>query len=175
MAGVCGGVAEWMGIDPSLVRIVWVLLTLMSGGLFLLVYVVMAVVVPEAPPGWVPRGRYQAPGGTGTAPWGAWGTSPGTPPAGPTGGPPAGSWSTGAPGGAWTGMPADAPPQPVPGATQPRHGADQAGLIAGVVLIILGAWFLVRDYVPINWDLVWPVVVIALGAVLITGAARRSR
>jgi hypothetical protein len=44
-----------------------------------------------------------------------------------------------------------------------------------MVLVVLGAWFLVRDYVPINWDLVWPVAVIALGALLIVEAVRRNR
>jgi Ca2+/Na+ antiporter len=50
-----------------------------------------------------------------------------------------------------------------------------AGIVAGAVLIVLGAWFLVDQYVDIDWDIVWPILVIVLGAVLIVGAIRRSR
>ncbi len=48
-AGVAGGIAERYDVDPSLVRIVWVVLMLLTGGLFFLIYIVMALVVPEAP------------------------------------------------------------------------------------------------------------------------------
>ena len=48
LAGVAGGLAENFGIDPSLVRIVWAVLIVLTGGSRLfLVYVVMAIVVPE--------------------------------------------------------------------------------------------------------------------------------
>lgn len=47
--GVAGGVAEWLRMDPSLVRIAWVILTPLTGGLALLVYLVMWIVVPVAP------------------------------------------------------------------------------------------------------------------------------
>jgi phage shock protein C len=47
LAGVAGGLAEMWDADPSLVRIAWALLVLFSGGIALLVYIVMAIVVPE--------------------------------------------------------------------------------------------------------------------------------
>lgn len=46
LAGVAGGLAEIWGADPSLIRIVWALLVVLTGGLALLVYIIMAVVVP---------------------------------------------------------------------------------------------------------------------------------
>lgn len=47
-AGVCGGLAEYMDIDPTLVRIGYVLLSLFSAGFpGLLVYIILAVVIPE--------------------------------------------------------------------------------------------------------------------------------
>jgi phage shock protein C len=49
IGGVCGGVAARLDIDPSLVRIVWALLILPTGLLALAAYVVMWLVVPEAP------------------------------------------------------------------------------------------------------------------------------
>ena len=47
LAGVAGGLAETWGADPSLVRIIWALLVILTGGAALLVYIVMAIVVPE--------------------------------------------------------------------------------------------------------------------------------
>src|SRR4051812_15756038 len=46
IAGVAGGLADYLGIDPSLVRIAWVVLFL-AGGLGLLIYIIMWIVVPE--------------------------------------------------------------------------------------------------------------------------------
>ena len=51
VAGVAGGLAERLDVDPSLIRVLWVILAVVSGGLFLLAYVVMAIVVPESPLG----------------------------------------------------------------------------------------------------------------------------
>ena len=48
VAGVCAGIADYLGVDATLVRIVWVLFALI-GGPGVLVYIVMAVVVPEEP------------------------------------------------------------------------------------------------------------------------------
>ena len=45
--GVAGGVAEYFDIDPVLVRLGWVLLTIATGGIGLLVYIVMAIVTPS--------------------------------------------------------------------------------------------------------------------------------
>lgn len=46
--GVAGGVAEWLDVDPALVRIVFALLVL-TAGIGLLLYIIMAIVVPEEP------------------------------------------------------------------------------------------------------------------------------
>jgi len=48
--GVAGGMAEWMDLDPAIVRLVWALLIL-AGGVGLLLYIVAAIVIPEAPYG----------------------------------------------------------------------------------------------------------------------------
>jgi phage shock protein C len=49
LAGVAGGVAERLDADPSIIRVVWALLVVLTGGVALVAYVVMAFVVPEAP------------------------------------------------------------------------------------------------------------------------------
>ncbi len=48
IAGVCGGLAERFGIDPTIVRLLFVLFFFL-GGSALLVYVVMWLIVPLAP------------------------------------------------------------------------------------------------------------------------------
>ena len=50
VAGVCGGLAEYFDVDPTIIRLVAVLLAL-AGGPGLVVYIVMAIVVPEEPVG----------------------------------------------------------------------------------------------------------------------------
>lgn len=48
-AGVCGGVAEYLDVDPTLVRLFFVALTLISGGQGVVIYIVLMLVVPEQP------------------------------------------------------------------------------------------------------------------------------
>jgi len=45
LAGVCGGIAEYLSVDPSLVRIAFVVATLW-GGIGLLLYIVLAIILP---------------------------------------------------------------------------------------------------------------------------------
>jgi phage shock protein C len=47
IAGVCGGLAEYFGIDPVIVRLIFVLMTLTSG-IGLIVYPVLWLVMPKA-------------------------------------------------------------------------------------------------------------------------------
>lgn len=47
IAGVCGGLAEYFNIDPSIIRVIWVLGTFASIGLGILAYVILALVLPE--------------------------------------------------------------------------------------------------------------------------------
>jgi phage shock protein C len=46
IAGVCGGLAEYLGWDATLVRLLWVVLTLL-GGSGVLIYIVLWIVMPE--------------------------------------------------------------------------------------------------------------------------------
>ena len=48
IAGVCGGIAEYFDIDPTIVRIVFVLVALMSG-VGVLIYVVLWIALPKGP------------------------------------------------------------------------------------------------------------------------------
>ena len=126
--GVAGGLAEWFDLDPSIVRLAFVLFSL-AGGAGLVVYIAMAIFVPERPPGVPIRSGVAM---TGEAPTGA------------------------------------------DGGGRPRPRGDGRGALAfGVLLIVVGAWFLLRRAIPgLDLDNWWPVFLIGIGVVLLVGAAR---
>lgn len=49
IAGVCGGLAEYFGVDPTIIRIIFVVLLLPGGLPGALPYVILWLVVPEEP------------------------------------------------------------------------------------------------------------------------------
>jgi len=49
LGGVCGGIAEYFDIDPVIVRILWILLCIFSGGLGIIAYLIFWVIVPLEP------------------------------------------------------------------------------------------------------------------------------
>jgi phage shock protein C len=46
-SGVCGGFANHFGINPTIVRIIWVFCTFMNIGIGILLYIALALVLPE--------------------------------------------------------------------------------------------------------------------------------
>jgi phage shock protein PspC (stress-responsive transcriptional regulator) len=185
LAGVCAGLADRLGIDPALVRIAWVLLTLASNGVFLIIYIVMAFVVPEeddlaafpAPPTVATGVTTPAATGadmgssaaSGEAAAGLGSTAP-DPAAAPV--------STAAPAG-WV-MPQSASQWRAQSRAERRAARaarraegkpGQATLVLGVILILLGGWFLLEQYVPaFDAGRFWPFIVIGLGVVLLAFA-----
>jgi phage shock protein C len=86
LAGVAGGIAEYLEVDPTVVRILWIL-SVFIGGFGILLYIIMAFVVPLEP--------YPTPAG---GPWQGPGPAWGMPPAGAgTGTPAADSPAAGSP------------------------------------------------------------------------------
>lgn len=73
--------------------------------------------------------------------------------------------------------PGDAAMPAVGGASMPsRTEIDdgRAGLVVGIGLVLIGVWFLARDYLPaIDWDLLWPAILIGIGALILVSSARR--
>ena len=88
IAGVAGGVAQYLDVDPSIVRVVWAVLAIITGGLFFVLYVVMWIVVPfppepsfiagetpppaagvEGAPTGNPQPAHRAPRGSGSGSW----------------------------------------------------------------------------------------------------------
>jgi len=211
LAGVCGGLAVRLGLDPSLVRVGYAIVALITGIFPLLVlYVIMAAVVPEEPTGFAGVGRPPSPPGPGAVP----GWAPPTAAAGwSDGGRPVDAaapgatagWDTGEGTAAWppaegqagaaasptdvtvAGTPQPAPPlAPPPGPAWPPAPAPAAGgvperrrsdplpaIIGGIVLVSLGVYFLLRDQLAIDWSVVWPAGLMAVGVVVILAAFRR--
>ncbi len=47
--GVCGGMAEFLDTDPFLVRVLWVVGTLLTSGVLILAYLILAIIMPKNP------------------------------------------------------------------------------------------------------------------------------
>ncbi|HLG71968.1 MAG TPA: PspC domain-containing protein [Chloroflexota bacterium] len=151
--GVAGGLALYFDIDPTLMRLMWVVATVVTAGLFVAVYFVMWIIMPldtEVPTGgWQASDRPPAP----------------EPPPGP---PP---------------QPEAPPPGWEPaGGSHPFGRQDYWGYgpgyyhygrkkrSAGIVLIVLGILFLSGQaglFRWINWSVAWAVVLIAIGVALL--------
>jgi phage shock protein C len=191
LAGVAGGMADMWDLDPSLVRLGWVVLTPLTAGFTILVYVVLALVVPEEPmPG---VGMTGTPGNPAPTPL------PPTPPPGPgvEPGPPPGSEALNEPSG---GSPLG--PQPYmrysPGSDSwrdqrraeklqrrqaraewraQRHaarggGPDSGAIVGGVILVLIGAAALASQVLPgFDWGRIWPIGLVVIGALLIARSA----
>jgi len=171
LAGVAGGLAEMWGADPALIRIIWALLVIFTGGVALLVYIVMAIVIPEEDDVW-PVGSASAPTGTNAA---------GTPGAAPMTG------ATAPTGSGWA-QPSDASREARERARAAREearaarraaraerGGTSAGLVVGGLLVLLGLFFLAREYLPnIDFDWFWPLVLVGLGLLLLASSLGRG-
>jgi phage shock protein C len=55
IAGVCGGLAQYFGVDPTIVRLVFGLLFFISHGAMLPIYIILWVIMPQEPTADVPR------------------------------------------------------------------------------------------------------------------------
>jgi phage shock protein C len=114
LAGVCGGIAEYFAVDTVIVRLAWVVFTLM-GGAGLLAYIIAAIIVPEDP-GYYESGsndeptRYKSPG------------------------------------------------------TERKNSSGNTSIALGVILLLLGAFVLARDFIPwIPRDVILAAMLIGLG------------
>ena len=141
VAGVCGGIGEYLQVDPTLVRVFFVLGTIFTGGLGLLGYIVLIVMMPL--PG-QPAPFVKSDVTTSTAE-GAASTDP-------------------------------TATTPIVRAPEDPEAAERRRSAFGLVLIALGAIFLLGNagiFRIVRWDLAWPLVFIAIGALLIAQRVRR--
>ena len=161
IAGVCSGLAEYFHIDPTLVRVVFVILALAPPGVGIILYAVLWFLME--PTGGMTHGsrtvsdRFREMGHEMRREFrrGWWRSQSDTgsvPPPQAGNPPPPGAPGPESPGGRWGG---------------PRH---RSGLWGGVILIALGAYFLIANLGFLSgfrWDLFWPVVLIAIGLLVL--------
>ncbi|HEX7472966.1 MAG TPA: PspC domain-containing protein [Candidatus Limnocylindrales bacterium] len=150
VAGVAAGVAEYFEVDPTLVRIFWVL-SVFVGGMGLLLYIAMAIIVPLEPEsGFVASGS-------------AAGAQPGAPAADAT------AEGTVASPTDWHVAPA--------GHQHATRGNGRATTWFGIVLMLFGALALVDVLLPAWADggrFLWPAFIVGIGALLVASAMRRE-
>lgn len=167
LGGVAGGVADYFDLDPALVRIAWAILILASGGIFLLLYLVMWFVVPEASSGFSYSQWPSAP-----APGGAPMSSTTDPAESAAGAADADPFAT--PPGTAAPPPSIAHEWAGRRAERRRHRSGGGGIVIGSLLILLGVWFLARDWIPwLRTAELWPIALVLLGVVLLVGAMGR--
>jgi phage shock protein PspC (stress-responsive transcriptional regulator) len=198
LLGVMGGISLRLGMDPSIIRIIYAIVTVVSGIFPLAIaYVVMAFVIPEAPPGWEASMRAAGPGGPGgSGPGGSgsagadptgWGADRGAGAAGDaagSGGPTGWATAAGPTGAAGTSGHVSGPAwgatweADVPGdaGTAGRRRDPRVGaIVGGLVLVGLGSLFLLVQVVPdLDWGVVGPTALVVLGVILILGSIRRA-
>ena len=146
VAGVCGGIGEYLQVDPTLVRVFFVVGTIVTGGLGLLAYIVLVVLLPL--PG-QPAPFVKSTGVTTSTVDAA-----------------AGDASV-----EETTRMAPTSPAPADPAAAERNRAA-----FGIVLVALGVIFLFSNagvFRIVRWDLAWPLVLIAIGALLLAQRVRR--
>lgn len=147
VAGVCAGIGEYLQLDVTLVRWFFVVGTVLTGGLGLLGYIVLLVLMPL--PG-QPAPFVKTSGVTTSTLEGATTTD-----------------------GAAT------PPvvtAPVVTAPEDPAAAERRRSAFGLFLIAVGAIFLFANagvFRIVRWDLAWPLVIIAIGVLLLAQRMRR--
>lgn len=48
ICGVCGGIAEYINMDPTIIRLLWVIISC-AAGIGILVYFIAAILIPSQP------------------------------------------------------------------------------------------------------------------------------
>jgi len=146
ISGVCGGLGERFDVDPTIVRVAWVLLGILTGVFpFILLYVVLVIAIPEEPPGFLESMPIApAEGSAAAAAWKA------------------------AQDAEWAARRA------ARRAGRARNGTDrQIGAVIGIVLIALGGALLAERWLRVEWGVLWPAGLVAVGIVVIVSSARR--
>ena len=132
IGGVAGGMGQYLGVDPTWMRIAWVVIGFATNGAGILVYLLLMFVIPE-------EDRTDAAA-----------SPPGTAdPASPTFG--------------------------SRGLNIPPIDSGQGALIVGGILVAVGAWALIGQYVDLDWRRIWPIGLVVAGLLVIVASIARRR
>lgn len=144
LAGVASGMAEYFDLDPTIVRILWIL-SVFFGGFTILLYIILAFVMPLEPAGPV--------GSAGVAPADGAASTDATDATG--------TWTT--------------PTMAVDGHDHRQRGEGRWGLAVGVLLVVFGGIALVGSALPgwVAGIALGPAFLVALGIAFVVIAIRR--
>ncbi len=147
--GVCGGIADYFGVDTTIIRVLAVLLTFLSGGGGILAYIVLAIVIPlessqSTEPRDVIKENVEEIKQTATK----------------------------------FGEDVRSTFARHEGEVKEmsRQGMHHGGYFIAVILIVIGIIFLLANFNPFwwfKWRYLWPVILIAIGLIIIFGNRRR--
>ena len=160
IAGVCGGLAEYLAVDPTLVRVFFVLATFLTGGLLALLYIVLIFVMPL--PGRPASGIATSAGTTAAEVAESLRRAADDV---------AHSFRSEA---AESVAPASAT-QPVVDPAAHARETERRRMAVGYVLILIGLVFFLGNagvFRLVQWQLVWPIVLVAIGALLLVQRVR---
>jgi len=138
VGGVCGGIAEYLAVDPTLVRVTFVIVTIITAGLGILGYILLLVLMP-LPGQPAPFVSSPSPGESALQPTSSQGENP------------------------------------LPSSEVHAADTERRRMAIGYLLIALGVVFFAGQlgiFRPVRFDLVWPLVLVALGALLIVQRVR---
>jgi len=168
LGGVCAGLAEYFDMDPTIVRLLFAF-TFFIMGVGFIPYIILWIVLPKK--GYVynnfgnPTVDYRVP------PQQPAGDTPGTPP------PPASPYGNNP----FVNNPYPNTPfvnTPYSNPIVPPRQRSHAGIIIGVVLIVLGGIILLDNYdwfPDLDFERLWPAILVVVGASLIvSGQAKKS-
>lgn len=150
LGGVAGGIGEYFDVDPTLVRLAWIVLAI-AGGFGVLAYIVAWIVIPEAP--WRTRSARDERGRKSAGDDAAAASSAGA-----------------------GGMPSASLEDDDEDDHRHRYSNYSGAWIFGALLVGLGLFLLVRNFAPFLWVVpFWPVLLILVGGLLLAGAFRHER
>lgn len=59
ISGVCAGIANYFNVDPTVVRVAWIILSVLTAFMVgVIIYVLCAFIIPEEPDAFETQGRY---------------------------------------------------------------------------------------------------------------------
>lgn len=138
VGGVCGGIAEYLAVDPTLVRVTFVIVTIITAGLGILGYILLLVLMP-LPGQPAPFVSSPSPGESALRPTSSQGENS------------------------------------LPSSEAHAADTERRRMAIGYLLIALGVVFFAGQlgiFRPVRFELVWPLVLVALGALLIVQRVR---
>jgi phage shock protein C len=144
--GVCGGLAKYFAIDPTIVRLITVLL-IFAGGIGVIAYIILAIVVPvegsqSNEPGQVIRDNVEEIKDSATS----------------------------------LGKEIQSAVSKESKNEEPDRTREHRLTLLGAILIIIGAAFLIGNFVDwFRWSVIWPVVIVLLGVLVILLSTRKSK